>query len=594
VSTIKLTQFAGVIPIMGDTNLPDKAAALARNCFLYSGGVSGFNVWEDVKTLSIASTASAFRLPSDQPQATTFSGSTWVEFPSDFTDVIRSFVKDDQFERYYMAAPNNPPRYNTKARMLAGSPAFLLGVPQPFYAPSVATFDTNATTKVTRSYVYTYVSEYGEEGPPSNPTEATSSAEDVWQITYTGLADPSRNLTKLRIYRTITSSQGVATYFQVAEVAMPASNATGVYQDTLKDTVVTANNQLQSTTWFPPPPDLEGWVAMPNGILCGWRGKEVWFSEQYRPHAWSSTNTLYTQWKVIGLGVIGQTVVVCTEGYPATITGINPASMVMASISAFEPCMSRGSIVSTPEGVYYASPNGLILAAQGQFTNVTREIFSKDKWQGSLNLKTLRAARVGTAYLAFGSVSYGGFESAAFNNNAFRMTSQVGSSDGVFFDPQNPSVTSLMRTDAAVAGVQTDPWSGETLIFQNGKIKWLDLASTTKEKYPYLWRSKLYQSAKPENFEAFKVTFTKPSGETVTPTAPRDTALNQTYDNSKYGVMRVYADSRHIASYELWASGEQLRLPSGFYASFWQFEFEGVVDINSIQMATSAKELRGV
>jgi len=583
-----------MIPMLGETNLPDNAAALARNCFLYSGGVSGFNVWEDIRTLTIPSTTCAFRLPPIQPQSTIFGGSTWTEFATDYTDVIRSFVKDDQFERYYMAAPHGAPRYNTKERMIAGSAPYLLGVPQPFYPASITIFDTAAPTKITRSYVYTFVSAFGEEGPPSDPVSASSSAQDVWQITYRGFVDNQRNLTKVRIYRTITSSQGIASYFQVAEVAMPANGATAVYQDTLTDTVVSPNSQLQSTTWFPPPPDLEGWVAMPNGILCAWRGKEIWFSEQYRPHAWNPNNVLYNQWKVIGLGVIGQTVIVCTEGYPAMVTGINPASMVMASISTFEPCMSRGSIVSTPEGVYYASPNGLILANQGVFANVTRQVFSKDKWQASLNLKTLRAARVGTAYFAFGAISFGGFSADAFNNTAFRMTTATGSSDGVFFDPQNPSVTSLMKTDAPVAGMQTDPWSGETLIFQSGKIKWLDLASTTKERYPYVWRSKAFQSAKPENFEAFKVTFTKPSGETVAPTPPRDTALNQVYDNSKYGVMRVYADGRHIASYELWASGEQLRLPSGFYASFWQFEFEGVVDINSIQMATSAKELRSV
>ena len=592
-STIRVSQFAGMIPMLGDTNLPDSAAALARNCFLYSGGISGFNVWEDLYTLAIPSASSAFRLPPSQPQVSEFSGSTWIEFLSDYTDVVRSFVKDDQFERYYMAAPNNPPTYNTKARMIAGSPAYLLGVPQPVYPPRVTVFDTNATTKVTRSYVYTYVSEFGEEGPPSEPVSATSSAEDVWQVEYQGLADSRRSLSKVRIYRTIMSSQGIATYFQVAEVDIPAGSTKASYQDTLKDTVVSANNQLQSASWFPPPPDLEGWVSMPNGILCAWRGKEIWFSEQYRPHAWNPNNTLYTQWKIIGLGVIGQTVVVCTEGYPSMVTGINPATMVAASISAFEPCMSRGSIVSTPEGVYYASPNGLILAAQGMFTNVTKQIFSKDKWQ-TLNLKTLRAVRVGGAYMAFGSVSYGAFNRATFDDTAFKMTLEVGSSDGVFFDPQNPAVTSLLRTDQPVAGVMTDPWSGASLIFQNGKIKWLDLASTTKERFPYVWRSKVFQSAKPENFEAIKVTFTKPSGETVVPTTPRDTALNQIYDVSKYGVLRVYADSRHIASYELWASGEQLRLPSGFYASFWQFEIEGVVDINSVQIATSAKELRSV
>lgn len=584
-----------MVPMLGETNLPENAAALARNCYLYSGGVSGFRVWQSIKSLSVPSTAFVFRIPaeSNRLDAATFGQSTWIEFPNPNTDVIRSFIKDDAFGRFYWASPTDVPRYNTKERILAGDPSYALGVPQPFYPPELATTDTSASTKITRSYVYTYVSAYGEEGPPSTPVSATSSAQDVWTVRFTPYNPSDRNLTKVRIYRTITSSQGIATFFQVDEVAMPADGTIGVYQDVKLDTVVSASSQLQSTTWFPPPTDIEGWVAMPNGILAAWRGKEVWFSEQYRPHAWNPNNVLYTQWDVVGMGVIGQTVVVCTEGYPAMVTGINPASMVMASISTFEPCVSRGSIVSTPEGVYYASPNGLILASQGIFTNVTKQAFSKDKWQSSINLPLLRATRVGTGYYGFGATAFGGFSDHAFASAAFEMTNYTGSFDGIFYDPQNPAVTTLLRTDSPVGGLHNDPWSGETLIMQSGQLKWLDL-SNNRERYPYVWRSKAFQSAKPENFEAFKVTFTVPAGETVVPTSPRDTALNQTYDNSKYGVLRVYADARHIASYELWASGEQLRLPSGFYASFWQFEFEGVVDITSIQTATSAKELRSV
>jgi hypothetical protein len=37
-----------------------------------------------------------------------------------------------------------------------------------------------------------------------------------------------------------------------------------------------------------------------------------------------------------------------------------------------------------------------------------------------------------------------------------------------------------------------------------------------------------------------------------------------------------------------------MRLPSGFKAEFWQLEFESRVDILSVQMATSVKELSRV
>ena len=42
---------------------------------------------------------------------------------------------------------------------------------------------------------------------------------------------------------------------------------------------------------------------------------------------------------------------------------------------------------------------------------------------------------------------------------------------------------------------------------------------------------------------------------------------------------------------ELRETGELMRLPSGFKADFWQIELEAVVSIDSVQMATSVKEL---
>lgn len=61
-----------------------------------------------------------------------------------------------------------------------------------------------------------------------------------------------------------------------------------------------------------------------------------------------------------------------------------------------------------------------------------------------------------------------------------------------------------------------------------------------------------------------------------------------------YGTVKVYADGRLILTRNLLTSGEQIRLPSGFKAQFWQIEFEARVKIYSVQMATSAKELRSV
>ena len=98
--------------------------------------------------------------------------------------------------------------------------------------------------QVTRSYVYTWVSFYGEESAPSTPVVDTGINDGSWNLS--GLesvpdadlglnaTDPihaRRYLTHTRIYRTITSSSGVATFFLVVE--LPINTLT--YNDTLDD-----------------------------------------------------------------------------------------------------------------------------------------------------------------------------------------------------------------------------------------------------------------------------------------------------------------------------------------------------------------------
>lgn len=587
-ATIQLSTFGGIVPAVDDRLLPQTAAAAARNVWLYSGALQGFPQQQNVRTLTDTKSCSAFRLPNNLPDGQHLSDSTWMEFGSAFVDVLRTAVVDDQYQRYYWAQQTAAPRYNTLARIKAGLPSFLVGVPAPpqtlIVTPQVA--DASELSE-TRSYVVTWVTEYGEEGPPCDPTTATGWSGGTWTIT--GMYPPyetQRNITKKRLYRTVTSSQGVASYFFVAE--LPASTQT--YADTAASSTITINNQLESATWFPPPSDLQGWVSMPNGIIAGWRGKEVWFCEPYRPHAWPSDYTVATEYNIVGLGVQGQTLIVCTEGYPTAITGINPASMSMAKVSTFEPCTSRGSIVSTPEGVYYASPNGLILAANGSFTNVTQQYITKDKWQNLIRLQNLQAGRLGTGYYVFGVGAFGAFNLNAYPSTAFSGDDFTGATTGLFFDPSNPNTITPFCSDTPVMKVFNDPWSGELLIITDGKVKWVNVQDQTSPMQPFKWKSKVFQSAFAENFEAMKVYF----DDTGSTTGLGATSGCVTVAASSFGVVRIYADDRLVLTRTLTKSGDMIRLPSGFKAQFWQVEFEARVKIYSAQLATSAKELRSV
>ncbi|MCK1742173.1 hypothetical protein IVA80_15215 [Bradyrhizobium sp. 139] len=591
-TAVKINAFGGAIPATDSRVLPDQAAALSQNAWLYSGALQGVISPKPVRPMTNAGFGKAYRIPNNYYDAAHLEDAVWMEFANIDTDVLRSPVVGDSFDRYYWASPSDVPRVNSLARIRSASAPYKLGVIPPTGTPTLALTGGVSSSTEARAYVVTWLSAFGEEGPPSSPVLATGKPDATWTLSLPAAAGADQtdyNLSKARIYRTVTGTTGTATFFFVAEVAI----ATASYADTLATAVVSANAQLPSTSWSPPPADLQGFVSMPNGMIAGWRGKELWFSEPFRAHAWPAAYTNVVEFPIVGLGVTNQTLVICTAGYPMVATGINPSSISLSKLSAFEPCMSRGSIVAAPEGVYYASPNGLVLVANGIAQLVTDGLVMKDEWSNLMQVATMRATRVGNGYFAFGTKRVG-FTDSAFQADAWQQDDFSGSYKGVFIDPTNQRVAfNSLTTAVPTTNVFNDPWSGETLIIRDDELYRLDLSDETSARDTFLWRSKVFQPTDKKNFAVMRVYFDVP------PWAPtqnpvRDTSEPQTLKPDQYGLVRIYADNRLVMTRELRSSGEILRFPSGFKADFWQVEFEAVVRIMSFQMATSVKELMKV
>lgn len=739
----KLDRFGGMIPAMSDELLPEYAAALSENTWLYSGSLVGLPAPKSLHTLLAPTSAKVYRIPASYDRSTYLYNSLWLEFTNVDTDVVRAPVFDDVYDRYYYASTSFPPRYNTRARIEASlKPAlpdpdnhsWLLGINPPTVAPKLEVVGgsvkadnvraattvngvlntdfiegkkidgvelkkddrifiknqtdakdngirivvagtgtppvgippratdmdsgdefvgrffkvlegtvnggsswkiTNKTSpvlgtdaitseevsdlplEVTRAYVYTWVTQYKEESAPSTPVVATGIQDGSWNLSeleipsvldrgYAANPNAVRWITKTRIYRTVTSSSGVATFFFVAEQDCTIN----FYKDTIKDEEVSSNAQLESFAWTPPPSDLEGLVVMWNGIIAGWRANELWMCEPYRPHAWPVNYVLTMEYPIVGLGVAGQTLVVCTVGNPVTVNGALPEHMTTAKIAAFEPCTSRGSILSSDAGVVFVSPNGLIICNQGSANNITKDLLTRDKWRQYTGEAKLRAAWLGgSAYYAFGAVAPGVFELTAWagSHNDFQpipfeglvvpmadwvsKVDTTGAQTGVLIDPTNQRVAfNTLTSNNFVLGVQNDPWSGEVFIIRDGKVDWLDISDMKNPVEPGIWRSKVIQLPDKKNLAAarvyFRETFGLPELDTLRNTNPQ-TELGP----KQWGVCRFYADGRLIYTQELRTSGELWRLPSGFLADFWQYEIETRLKILNIQVASSVKEL---
>lgn len=601
----RLSSFGGMVPAVDDRLLPDNAATLAKNTWLYNGNISGFKAPRFIRNLVSSTAKRVFRIPIDPLEKTNFNNSVWLEFDDPTVTVIRAPMLQDSYSRYYWLGKDTNPTYNTLSRIQAGLAPLKLGVPEPAQAPSVRaqsgyilTAETgivrtyrypatltyrktngtvNANTSggvsvdtvaistetapviVSRSYLYTYVTEYGEEGPPSPPSLKTGVPEDGWIITIPAVPSSvtnGRRIENFRLYRTITSSTGVATYYQVDEFPITQTS----YTDTKLDTAISSNNQLESETWTEPPITLKGWVSMPNGIIAAFKDNEVWFCEPYRPHAWPVQYQVSVDYPIVGLGVMGQTLIIATTGTPWAATGVRPTSMSLAKINTFEPCQSRASIMSTPEAVMYASPNGLVAAVPGQVRVVTSDLINPDEWQSFHDLSKLQAVRFGTAYMAFETPSTGA------------------TSKGFLIEAGQPRISynQLENLSAGITAIDTDPWSASTLIIRNGAIYVWDQPDNTNIQ-TYVWKSKVFQMPYLDNLGAMKIFFTVPSGV-----------------SAPFGVVRVYADGRLVLTRDLVTSGEEMRLPSGFTAHTYQVEVEARVIIHNIQVATTSRELRGV
>lgn len=591
---LKVIGFAGMIPRLDDRLIPDNASAQATNTYFYNGKLEGMVEPTFLRNLTDPSAEFVYRIPNLTPDIQHALDSTWLEFDNVNTNVLKPALIDDQFQRYYWASSGAQPMYNPLSRIQASHNALLLGVPRPAVAPGVTPTGGSSILE-SRAYVYTWVTQFGEEGQPSPPTVADAFEDATWNLTFTAPATTDTNGTNrliafTNIYRTITGTDGTTTFFFVAQIPV----ATLSYSDTASDAVVGANNELLSTNWSGPPTDLQGFISMPNGMVAGWDTQaNIWFCEPYRPHAWPTIYSVAVDYPIVGLGVSGQTLVICTQVNPYWGYGINPASFALSKIDTIEPCLSRGSIMSAPEGVYYASPNGLILVQSGVVSNVSSPYMLKDNWQNIAKITTLRCARLGTGYYAWGTGTTGVF-SSAFDPNSFAQEDLSGAREGLLIDPSNSNVlvTQLSNNDPAF-NTFNDPWTGEVFLIRDGAVYWLNIANIDPTREVYNWSSKVFQAPNKRNLGALKIYFD------VTDTLPilnpvPNIDLVQTLADDQWGLVSLYANNELVWTREIRVSGELMRLPSGFKADYYQLVIQSRLNITSVQIAETSKDLARV
>ncbi|MBI9110315.1 hypothetical protein [Maridesulfovibrio ferrireducens] len=364
----EVTVFSGMKPALASHLLERGQAEIAVNCLLESGELRPLGGL--LKVDSIQGAAGTVYRYLDK----------WLSWPSRV--ILRDGpIAGDQKKRVYGTDSEG-------AFLFCNSDEFeksglksrcSLGVPSPNSVPVVTVSGTGVEDKdiVSRVYVYTLVSDLGEEGPPSVPS-AVVDVQEGQIVNVSGLssvAEGFRTISLIRIYRTVAGTEKSEFHF-VKEL----EDGTVSFADSAPDSDTA--EVMVSRYWEPAPQKLQGLTSLPGCMFAGFKGNEVFLSEPGYPHAWPDSYGMSVPHEIVAMESTGNTLVILTRANVHTITVDDPSLSVPNRLDGYLPCTSAAGVVASPFGVIFPSLNGLYLVQSGNAPqNLTAGIFTEKDWR---------------------------------------------------------------------------------------------------------------------------------------------------------------------------------------------------------------------
>ncbi len=266
-------------------------------------------------------------------------------------------------------------------------------------------YNDEEDTLETRVYTYTWVNKEAGFEFESAPAAASNSVDVRFEqtVTLSGFATVPGGeyvVTHKRVYRAVS---GIFLFVKEIEAA-----ETNVVDDVEPDEL---GELLPSTTWAEPPQTLRGLINLPNGLMAGFSGRDIYFCDPYHPHAWPEQNIQTIDYPVVGFGRMDTTLVVLTKGVPYLIQGTHPQNMAVVKSDLEQACVSKRSIVSIMGSVMYAAPDGLMLMSTSGSKIITDKLFGFDQWQAFFKPESIHAYQHDNQYIAFydNGTQQGGF-----------------------------------------------------------------------------------------------------------------------------------------------------------------------------------------
>ncbi|ECO0851925.1 hypothetical protein AA073_21780 [Salmonella enterica subsp. enterica serovar Newport] len=538
---IDITTMRGEMPRVLPHMLPDGFSVLSNNCHFRFGVITPVNDDEKSGVTFGIKPETIFQYRQDK----------WFTW-SGIVDAVRSPVAQDPYGRVYYTDGKYPKFTSAQIATSGAGPypanSYRLGVPAPGSAimctvlnppPVEGADEDDAKDDETRFYTQTFVTAYGEEGPPG-PESMEVTVKKGGSVNLTMQPPPlqNSNITRRRIYRSV-SGGGNADFLLVTELD---AGVLSFHDDLLAEQL---GPVLETEHYVMPPDNMTGLCMMANGIAAGFAGNEVMFSEAFLPYAWPDAYRQTTAEDIVAIASIGTALVVATKGEPYLFSGVSPANISGAKLPLTQACVSRQSMVVMDGFVLYAGTNGLVsVDGSGNAVIATEKIISPEQWREMFNPSSINAYQYRGEYVA-------------------RYTKKDGSQAVFIFNPQDMDIRHMSTTfDTAYNDTATD-----TLYLV--KERELFVSQGANVPLPLLWRSKTFIAQDNTSFSCLRIKAPYPE---------------------RIGIA-VFADGETVIRLPAGAlSGSVLKLPP-VTGREWYLEVSGFGQIERITLSTSMTEM---
>lgn len=407
-----------------------------------------------------------------------------------------------------------------------------------------------------RAYVYTYVSQWGEEGPPSAPSAFANvgPAQTVTVGSLSTVPGGSYNIiTAKRIYRTVPNGSNTTFHF-VSEVTLGTTSTVDAVMPIGLGEALPTDSSGALILNNPPPTDGHSIAQMPNGITVILSKNDVWPSVAFEPHAYPPSFSQSMDYPGVACAVIGQTCIIATQAYPYLLSGSDPETLTLTKVDSQQACSSlRGMVAITGIGAIYPSPDGLVIAGPQGANVVTASYITRSEWNALYNPSSIIAGVWEGRYVAF------------YDNGVKQA--------GFIFDPRRPNIydQSVIRDigfvdiDDYATACYADPFTDALYLATGNQINRFDGGTLRKT---YTWRSRKTRQPVPTNFGFAQVL--------------ADSYLNLTFNLYANGTL---AFSKGVLS------DAPFRLPSGYAAMDYEIELVGTDWVSEIAVGETIDDM---